>query len=423
MKFLPECRIEDVLARVCYDSRGVQTIEVEVHLNGAVGRTAAPAGASVGKHEAIGLVNNDAKKTCKVLETYRKKLIGADAADPYALAELLHEIDGTSNFSRIGGSATYAISVAAAEAASKKKNIPLYALLAGNKKIALPFPLGNVLGGGKHAGEGSPDIQEFLACPKGATNIADALMANIEVHKEIRKIIDKKDPKFSGGKGDEGAWAYSANNKQALEITYEAVNRVSDKLGFEVLMALDIASSSMWDPKRKVYNYSRAGEKRTPEEQENYALELIDRYDLVYIEDPVREEDFEGFKRITSSAKHCIVVGDDLFVTDPDRIKKGANIGAGNGAILKVNQVGTLGDALEFAKVAIAHKYAVTTSHRSGDTPDYHLAHIAVGAHSLMIKSGVVGGERVAKLNELLRINDSILINEGKQVPMAKFVV
>jgi enolase len=420
---LLDCRIKDVLARVCYDSRGVQTIEVELRIDGAVGRVAAPAGASVGKHEAIGLVDNDAKKTCRVLETYRKRIIGADASDLYAFAQLLHEIDGTSNFSRIGGSAAYAISVAAAEAASKKKNIPLYAFLARNKEIFLPFPLGNVLGGGKHAGEGSPDIQEFLACPKGAKNIADALMANVEVHSEVRKIIERKDSKFSGGKGDEGAWAYAVNNERALEITYEAVSKVSDKLGFEVRMGLDIASSSMWNPKSKVYNYSRAGEKRTPEEQENYVLDLVEKYDLVYIEDPVHEEDFDGFKRITSSAKHCIVTGDDLFVTNPERIKKAAKIGAGNGAILKVNQVGTLGDALEFAKIAKSYKYAVTTSHRSGDSPDYHLAHIAVGTDSLMMKSGVVGGERVAKLNELLRINDSTLINKGKHVPMAKFVV
>ena len=259
MTLLLDCRIKDVLARVCYDSRGVQTIEVELRIDGAVGRVAAPAGASVGKHEAIGLVDNDAKKTCRVLETYRKRIIGADASDLYAFAQLLHEIDGTSNFSRIGGSAAYAISVAAAEAASKKKNIPLYAFLARNKEIFLPFPLGNVLGGGKHAGEGSPDIQEFLACPKGAKNIADALMANVEVHSEVRKIIERKDSKFSGGKGDEGAWAYAVNNERALEITYEAVSKVSDKLGFEVRMGLDIASSSMWNPKSKVYNYSRAG--------------------------------------------------------------------------------------------------------------------------------------------------------------------
>ncbi len=420
---MPECGIESVSARVCYDSRGVSTIEVEVHINGAIGRTAAPGGASVGKHEAVGLVNNDANKTCRVLETYRKKLIGADAADPYTLADFLHEIDGTSNFSNIGGSAAYAITVAAAEAASKKKNIPLYALLAGNEKVTLPFPLGNVLGGGKHAGEGSPDIQEFLACPRGAKNITDALMANVEVHREIRKIIEKKDPKFSGGKGDEGAWAHTLNNKQALEITHEAISKVSDRLGLEVRMGLDIASTSMWDSKRKVYYYSRAGEKKTPEEQEKYVLGLIKEYDLIYVEDPVHEEDFDGLKRITDSAKHCIVTGDDLFVTDPHRIEKAAKMGAGNGVILKVNQVGTLGDALEFAKTALAHKYAVTTSHRSGDTPDYHLAHIAVGVHSLMIKSGVVGGERVAKLNELLRINDSMLINMEKQVPMAKFVV
>lgn len=423
MTLLPECRVKDVLARVCYDSRGILTIEVELHVDGAVGRTAAPAGASVGKHEAIGLVDNDAKKTCKVLETYRRKIIGTDASDIYSLAQLLHDIDGTSNFSRIGGSAAYAISVAAAEAASKKKNMPLYALLARNKEIFLPFPLGNVLGGGKHAGEGSPDIQEFLACPKGAKNIGEALMANVGVHRKIREIIEKKDPKFSGGKGDEGAWAYTVNNKQALEITYEAVAKVSDELGFEVRMGVDIASSSMWNPKRKVYNYSRAGEKRTSEEQENYVIDLIDKYDLVYVEDPVHEEDFDGFKRITSSTKRCIVTGDDLFVTNPERIKKAGKIGAGNGAILKVNQVGTLGDAVEFAKVARSHKYTVTASHRSGDTPDYHLADIAVGTHSLMMKSGVVGGERVAKLNELLRIDDSMLINEGKHVPMAKFVV
>lgn len=423
MKFLPDCSIKGILARVCYDSRGAQTIEVEVYLDGVFGRAAAPAGSSVGKHEAIGLVGNDAKKTIKILDGYRKKLIGADASNVEALSRLLHKIDGTSNFSKIGAAAAYAISVAAVEAAAKRKSIPLYALLAESESIALPFPLGNILGGGKHAGEGSPDFQEFLACPKGAKNIADALMVNVEVHKEVRKIIEKKDPKFAGGKGDEGAWACNVDNREALEITHEAVSNVSDRLGFEVRLGIDVASSSLWDPKHKVYNYSRAGKKLTPEQQEDYVLELIEKYNLVYIEDPLHEEDLEGFSRITASVKRCLVTGDDLFVTDPERIKNAAKVGAGNGAILKVNQVGTLGDALEFAKAARAHKYAVTTSHRSGDTPDYHLAHMAVGTQSLMIKSGVVGGERVAKLNELLRINDSTLINEGKQIPMAKFAV
>ncbi len=417
------CTIKNIIARVCYDSRGSQTIEAEVQVDGYVGRAAAPAGASTGKHEAVGLVDGDARKTCKVLETYKKKLIGADASDAYELSKSLHKIDGTENFSRIGGSAVYAISIAAAEAAAKKRNIPLYALLANGKNIALPYPLGNVFGGGKHAGEGSPDIQEFLACPKGAKNIADALMANVEVHREIRRMIEKRDPKFSGGKGDEGAWAYTVNNSQALEMTYEAISKVSDKLGFEVRLGLDVASSSMWDPKHKIYNYSRAGKKLTPEQQLEYVLTLIDKYDLICIEDPVHEEAFEEFSRITSEAKGCIVAGDDLFVTNTNRLRKGAKLGAGNGVILKVNQVGTLGDALEFAKAARQNKYVVITSHRSGDSPDHHLAHIAIGTHSLMMKSGVVGGERVAKLNELIRINDSRLINEGKQVPMAKFVV
>jgi enolase len=316
--------IKNIIARVCYDSRGSQNVEAEVQVDGHIGRAAAPAGASTGTHEAVGLVDGDARKTCKVLETYRKKLIGADASDPYELSRLLHKIDGTENFSRIGGSAAYAISIAAAEAAAKKRNIPLYALLGNGKNIALPYPLGNVFGGGKHAGEGSPDIQEFLACPKGAKNIADALMANVEVHREIRRIIEKRDPKFSGGKGDEGAWAYPVNNSQALKIASEAVSTVSDRVGFEVRLGLDMASSSMWDPKRKIYNYSRAGKRLTTEQQLVYVLELIDKYGIIYIEDPVHEEAFEEFSRITSEAKGCIVAGDDLFVTNTRRLRRGA---------------------------------------------------------------------------------------------------
>ncbi|MEM3403899.1 MAG: enolase [Nitrososphaeria archaeon] len=401
-----ETQIKDLKARIVFNSRGEKAFEVDVIVGESVGRASAPAGASTGGGEAVPFPPSGPEGAVEAFKAYSNKFIGFDACDIEGLAELLHQIDPSPSFTNIGGAAAFAITVAAVDAASKALKVPMFKLIGGDKVYAHPYPLGNVLGGGKHAGEGSPDIQEFLSIPVGSRRVYDAIYANILVHKDVRRLIEKLDKTFAGGKGDEGAWAPNLNDLNALEVVSTAVNNVSDKIGFKVKMGIDFASGSLFDPKTGVYNYSRRGVKLTKEEQINFVLSIIDKYSPAYIEDPLFEDDFEGFATLTKASKNTLIVGDDIFVTNSSLLLKGAEIGAGNGVILKVNQVGPLGDAIGFAKVAKANKYTIVVSHRSGESVDPHLAHIALGVSSEIMKSGVVGGERIAKLNELIRIDE-----------------
>ncbi|MEM3383408.1 MAG: enolase C-terminal domain-like protein [Nitrososphaerales archaeon] len=400
--------IEAIKARICYDSRGNESIEVDVKVNSFIGRACAPKGASTGKYEAVDFNPKGIEASLKLLSDYSSKLIGFDASDPYSLSQLLREIDGTENFSRIGGSMAYAISMATAEAFSKSKGIPLYKMLLPNGPYLMPYPLGNVLCGGKHAGPGAPDIQEFLICPLGVKNIREGLKINIAVHKEVRKQIEKKDPYFTGGKGDEGGWAPYVKDEEAFELVSSASQIVSDVFGVDIKLGVDFASSSLWNNNEKAYIYNRSKVKRSPGEQLDFIMELVNKYHLIYLEDPFHEEAYDEFAELTKKLSKVYIAGDDIFVTNTYRLLKGIKMKAGNAAILKVNQAGTLGDALNFAENARKHNYALITSHRSGDTSDAHLAHIAIATKSKMIKSGVVGGERLSKLNELLRIDEEL---------------
>ena len=413
-------QITDIKSRLIYNSRGSETIEVEVSIGNIIGTASSPAGASVGKFEAVAFRNTNCKDTVEYLNEYKSHLIGADASDIYDVRDILRKIDGTTNYSSIGGSAADAISLASVDAAAKYPNKQIYELLSDGNPIQMPLPLGNVLGGGMHAGNGSTDIQEFLSYPLGADSIHSGIRANLMVHKEIKKIIDKKDSKFSGGKGDEGAWAPQFSNTSALEVAKEAIDTVSDIVGFEIRLGLDVASSSLWNPDKELYVYSRENISRTPEDQISYVLELIDKYRLIYVEDPLHEEAFSDFTRLSSQNNNCLIVGDDLFVTNTSILQKGIDQKAGNSVILKVNQAGALGDAMEFAALCNKNNYAIIASHRSGDTIDPHLAHISIGSGAVMMKSGVVGGERVSKLNELIRIDETNFINNGLSMPIAR---
>ncbi|MGB9659133.1 MAG: phosphopyruvate hydratase [Nitrososphaerales archaeon] len=405
---MKKASIESIKARICYDSRGDESIETDVKVEGFIGRACAPRGASTGKYEAIGFNPDGIEATLKLISDYSSKLIGFDASNPKSLSQLLREIDGTKNFSRIGGSAAYAISVATAEAFAKAKGIPLYKALLPKGPYLMPYPLGNVLCGGKHSGPGAPDIQEFLVCPLGAKGIKEGLRANIAVHKELRKQIEKKDPYFTGGKGDEGGWAPRIKDEEAFELVSSSSKIVSDSLGVDIRLGVDFASSSLWDEDEKAYIYGRSGVKRSSGEQLDFIVELVKNYHLVYLEDPFHEEAYEEFAELTKKLSKVYVVGDDIFVTNTSRLLKGVKMKAGNAAILKVNQAGTLGDAMDFSENARKHNYALITSHRSGDTSDVHLSHIAIATQSKMIKSGIVGGERLSKLNELLRIDEEL---------------
>ncbi|MEM3084567.1 MAG: enolase C-terminal domain-like protein, partial [Nitrososphaerales archaeon] len=360
--------------------------------------------------------NDKVEQALQTLQTNLEKFIGIDASDTKAVYDALRSVDDTSNYSKIGGAIAYALSIAAADSAAKALNIPMFRLLNRSGSHRFPFPLGNVLGGGAHAGPGTPDIQEFLVVPMGAKNISEALQMNFEVHKEVKSVIERKDKEFTYGRGDEGAWAPKMNNVQALDAVEKACGNCGFKLGKDIAMGVDFATSSLWDPKVKAYVYRRSGRRLTPARQIEYVSNLIKDYRLLYVEDPFHEEAFEDMAELTKKFKNVYVAGDDLLVTNTERLAKAVKYGSCNAAILKVNQAGSLHDAMQFAKEATKNNVKLITSHRSGESTDVHIAHIAIATGSIMIKTGVMGGERVAKLNELLRLSETTLIDGMAEV-------
>ena len=403
--------ISSLKGRIVFNSRGSKSIEIEVITdNKFLGRASAPSGASVGSHEVPSFVDNNPELTLKTFESNMAKFIGVDASDSKTIFEILKSLDTSNNFSRIGGSVAYALSIAAAASASLSLDVPLFAMLNDQGPYRFPYPLGNIVGGGSHAGPGTPDIQEVLVCPMGARTIMEALETNFNIHKEVRMVLEKIDKKFSYGRGDEGAWAPNVNNDEAVSIVAQAVENAGLRLGRDVALGIDFASSSMWDSTRKIYDYSRQGLVRNTEEQIGFVEDLIKNYHLIYAEDPVNEDDFESMALLTKRIKNCLITGDDMLVTSTERVHEACKYGACNGAILKVNQAGTLHNALDFADNCTKNNIKIITSHRSGESIDAHISHIAIATSSKMIKTGVVGGERVSKLNELLRLSEYDLI-------------
>lgn len=403
--------ISSLKGRIVFNSRGSKSIEIEVITdNKFLGRASAPSGASVGSHEVPSFVDNNPELTLKTFESNMAKFIGVDASDSKTIFEILKSLDTSNNFSRIGGSVAYALSIAAAASASLSLDVPLFAMLNDQGPYRFPYPLGNIVGGGSHAGPGTPDIQEVLVCPMGARTIMEALETNFNIHKEVRMVLEKIDKKFTYGRGDEGAWAPNVNNDEAVSIVAQAVENAGLRLGRDVALGIDFASSSMWDSTRKIYDYSRQGLVRNTEEQIGFVEDLIKNYHLIYAEDPVNEDDFESMALLTKRIKNCLITGDDMLVTSTERVHEACKYGACNGAILKVNQAGTLHNALDFADNCTKNNIKIITSHRSGESIDAHISHIAIATSSKMIKTGVVGGERVSKLNELLRLSEYDLI-------------
>jgi len=397
--------------RIVFNSRGTKTIEVDVVTDKKFfARACAPSGASVGKHEAQSFPDDDSKKALEVFTANAKKFVGLDAEDPRVIFDALRSIDNTEMYTKIGGAVAYALSIAAIDSAAKALNVPMFKLLKPRKPYKFPFPLGNILGGGAHAGPGTPDIQEFLVCPIGAKSIIEAIEMNFEVHKELCKVIESIDKHFTYGRGDEGGWAPNVNNDQALELVEKAIKNCGFSLGKEISIGIDLASSSLWNEKKKIYDYVRQGIVRNTQEQIDFADDLIRGYKLIYLEDPVHEEDFESMAIITKRNPKCMVTGDDMLVTNTRRVKEAAKSKVCSGAILKVNQTGTLYDAMKFAEECTKNNIRIVTSHRSGESLDSHIAHIAIATDSKMLKSGVLGGERIAKLNELLRLTEYDLI-------------
>jgi len=410
-------RITSIKGRIIHDSRGNKTIEVDIISDDQfLGRTCAPAGASVGKNEAISFPEGKPEESLRILNENSKKFLELDPNDLKIIDDTIKSIDNTSNFSKVGGALAYAVTIAAMESAAKALGKPLFELISEQNSYRFPIPLGNLLGGGAHAGPGTPDIQEILISATGAKTIRDAIETNFTVHKELRKEIEKTDPSFTNGRGDEGGWAPKCDNEKALELCARTCENLGYTLGKEVSLGVDFASSTQWNEKKQKYIYERAGFENTPEQQIEFTSSIIEKYKLNYAEDAVHEEAFEDMSKLTSKFPNSMITGDDLTVTNEGKLKQAISMGSCNAAILKVNQAGSLFDALEFAKVANDNNIKLITSHRSGESIDSHITHIGIGTNSKLLKIGIVGGERVAKLNELIRLSEHDLIQGVAQI-------
>ena len=408
--FFLDSIIEDVQVRKILDSRGNPTIEVDVLTWNGSGRAAAPSGASTGSREVVSFPEGGVDRVVSEMEDFiASELIGMDAHDITTIDEVIKEIDGTDNMSAIGGNTAVAISMAVVKAAASSYNMPLYKYIGGNWVNELPYPLGNMMNGGAHAGTNAPDIQEFLVVPVGAENVTDAIFANASVHKRLKELIQTKDSNFTGGKGDEGGWVPNITNDNALEIQAQACEEVGDELGIEIRPSLDMAASELWNADKQKYVYAQDGVERDTGDQIDFVKDIIETYKMFYVEDPFDESDFDGFAQLTAKVgDKCLICGDDLFVTNKEILAKGIEMKAANAIIIKPNQIGSLSETYATVKLAKENGIVPVVSHRSGETTDETIAHLAVGFGSPMIKTGAIGGERIAKLNELIRIEEEL---------------
>ena len=404
-------KISSIEGRILYNSRGSKTIEIDVESEGKfLGRVCAPSGASVGKYEAVSFPNGKPEESLRILQENSQKFIGLESSDLKGIHDTLKSLDNSKNYSGIGGALAFAVTIASMESASKASGQPLFKILSPESSFKFPFPLGNILGGGAHAGPGTPDIQEILICATGSKTIEDAVETNLAVHKELRRVLENEDSNFTNGRGDEGGWAPKLENQKALEVSAKACENLGFTLGKEVSLGVDFASSTQWNEEKQKYVYDRAGFENSTGEQIDFAANIIEKYKLIYAEDAVHEEAFEDMAELTAKFPNILITGDDLTVTSKDILTKAISLKSCNAAILKVNQAGSLYDALEFASVANQNNIRLITSHRSGESTDSQISHIGIATKSKMLKVGVVGGERVAKLNELLRLSEHDLI-------------
>ncbi|MFC1864311.1 phosphopyruvate hydratase [Chloroflexota bacterium] len=404
-----KCTIKKILARGVFDSRGVSTIEVDVITEYGWGRNAAPFGApgSRGEYEAsaygsVGITG----ALHVVLDEITPRLVGMDASELSLCDSIIKEVDGTTNFGRIGGNTASALSIAVAKAAADSLKVPLYRFLAPDSdSLSLPLPLGNIIGGGAHSAGPTPDMQEHLILTLSANSLKEAVELNIMVHEETGKLLVKKDKNFTGGTDDERAWAANLNDYQALETLSEACKIVTQKMGAEFRLGLDVAADRLWDSSRKQYAYSREGKFRDTGAQIDFMENLVKTFNLCYVEDAFHSNDYGAFAELRKRVGHlCLVCGDDLLATNKQRTEEGVKQGSVNAMVIKVNQIGTLTDAKKTNDYAQSQGIKTIISHRSGETDDHTIAHIGVGWKCIMIKTGVLGGERLAKLNELIRI-------------------
>ncbi len=412
-------KIQDIRGRVVFDSRGFPTVECDVVLeDGSLGRAAVPSGASTGAGEALELRDGGSafggKGVNKAVENIQTviapSLIGQDVENQFELDKRLLELDGTENKSRLGANATLAVSLALAKAGAASKSQPLYQYvgeLVGNTTFTLPLPMLNILNGGKHA-EGSTDIQEFMVMPIGARDFAHAMQMASEIYHTLGKVLRGKG--YATTVGDEGGYApsVSGGSQEALELISEAVEKAGYTMGQDVALALDVASSELVEG--DTYNFAREGRTFTSEELVAFYADLAEKFPLVSIEDGLGENDWDGWKHLTETLGDKVqLVGDDLLVTNTALLERGIAEKAANAILIKPNQIGTLSETIQAVQMAQKAGWNTVMSHRSGETEDTTIAHLAVGLNTGQIKTGSFSrSDRIAKYNELLRIAETL---------------
>lgn len=409
--------IIDVLGREILDSRGNPTVEVEVQLeSGIIGRAAVPSGASTGEHEAVELRDGDKKRylgkgVLKAVENVNDKiadeLIDFDAVDQIAIDNLLIQLDGTPNKSELGANAILGVSLACAKAAAETLGLPLFQYIGGVNAKTLPVPMMNILNGGSHA-DNTVDFQEFMIIPHGAETFAEALRMGAETFHSLKSVLKSKG--YSTSVGDEGGFAPNLkSNEETLEIILSAIEKAGYKPGEHISLALDVAASEMYNKEKNVYQFFKSDKsEKTAEEMVDIYLKLVDKYPIISIEDGLDENDWRGWKLMTDKLKNKIqLVGDDLFVTNTEKLSRGIEEGIANSILIKVNQIGTLTETLDAIEMAKRAGYTSVISHRSGETEDATIADIAVATNAGQIKTGSASRtDRIAKYNQLLRIEE-----------------
>jgi enolase len=411
--------ITDVRARQILDSRGNPTVEVDVITeNGALGRAAVPSGASTGKHEAVELRDNDKsiymgrgvlKAVHNVNEEIADQLIGLNVNEQAFIDSRLIEIDGTENKNKLGANATLAVSMAIAKAGAIESNLPLYRYLGGVNSTTLPIPLMNIMNGGAHA-DNKIDFQEFMVMPIGAETFSDGLRWGVEIFHHLKSVLKKKG--YSTNVGDEGGFAPEIqSNEEAIETVLQAIEAAGYQPGTQVSIAMDAATSEMYNEKDGTYTFYKSSKKTiSRDEMVDYWTSWVNKYPIISIEDGMAEDDWEGWKKHTVAiGNKCQLVGDDLFVTNVKRLQKGINEDIANSILVKVNQIGTVTETINAVQLAQTNGYTSIMSHRSGETEDTTIADLAVALNCGQIKTGSASRtDRMAKYNQLLRIEEAL---------------
>ena len=415
--------IEDVIAREVLDSRGNPTIEVEIYLeDGSMGSAIVPSGASTGIFEAVELRDGDKsrylgkgvqKAVDNVNDIIAEEIIGYNIFDQVGLDKMLIELDGTENKGKLGANAILGVSLAAAHAAADCLGLPLFQYIGGVNGKLLPVPMMNILNGGQHA-DNNVDIQEFMVMPVGAPNFKEGLRMGAEIFHSLKAVLKGKG--MNTAVGDEGGFAPNlSSNEEAIEVIVEAIKKAGYEPGKDVKIAIDVAASGMYDEASKTYDFAGEGVKRTIAEMVDYYDMITSKYPVISIEDGLAEDDWEGWKLLTDRlGKRVQLVGDDLFVTNTERLSKGISLGVANSILIKVNQIGTLTETLDAIEMAKKAGYTAIVSHRSGETEDVTIADIVVGINAGQIKTGAPSRtDRVAKYNQLLRLEE--ILDESAQ--------